>query len=433
MRPNLLIAVLVLALGALGGALGGALVLISAAGTPAAAQGVQRIAAIVNDEVISVYDLEQRIRLLLSTSRSRPTPEIMRRMQEQVLQSLIEERLQLQEADRLNIGVDDSEIQDAIRFIENQNGMAEGALTETLLQGGSNLDALVTQLEAQIAWSKVVSQRLRPRVSVGPEEIETVLARIRANAGRGENLVSEIFLAAEGVAQKEETRRSAVEIVAQLRSGVRFSDVARQVSQGLSAPDGGNMGWLEAGSLAPELDAVLAKLKVGQISDPVEFVDGFHILFLRNRRGGAGADASQIRVSLKQIFLGFPQGAEENVIVARIDAARNLSANVRGCDNFQAIIDDLDSEQSGDVGTIVLGDTSESLRAAISALKVGEVSPPVRGPNGVRVFMVCDRQEPQVKEPDRTTIENNIGQTRLSMLSRRYLRDLRRDAVVEYR
>lgn len=425
MRRNLLIVVLVLTLGALG--------LISAAGGPGAAQGVQRIAAIVNDEVISVYDLEQRIRLLLSTSRSRPTPEIMRRMQAQVLQSLIEERLKLQEASRLNIDVEDSEIQNAIRFIEGQNGIAEGGLPETLLQGGSNLDALVTQLEAQIAWSKVVRQRLRPRVSVGREEVETVLARIRANAGRGESLVSEIFLSAEGVAQMEEARRRAVELVAQLRSGAHFFDVARQVSQGLSAPDGGNMGWVEAGELAPELDAVLAKLNVGQISDPVRIVDGFHILFLRDRRRGTRADASQIRVSLKQIFLELPQGAAENVIAARIEAARNLSGNVRGCDDFQTIIDDLGSEQSGDVGTLVLGETPDSLRAAIAALKVGEVSPPVLGPNGVRVFMVCDRQEPQVEEPDRTTIENNIGQTRLSMLSRRYLRDLRRDAVVEYR
>lgn len=429
MRRTLLIAVLVLALGALGGALG----LISAAGTPASAQGVQRIAAIVNDEVISVYDLEQRIRLLLSTSRSRPTPEIMRRMQAQVLQSLIDERLQLQEASRLNIGVDDSEIQNAIRYIENQNGMAEGGLAETLLKGGSNVDALVTQLEAQIAWSKVVGQRLRPRVSVGQEEVDAVLARIRANAGRGENLVSEIFLSAEGVVQKEETRRNAVELVAQLRRGAPFSDVARQVSQGLSAPDGGNVGWVEGGALAPELDAVLAKLNVGQISDPIEIVDGFYILFLRDRRGGTGADASQIRVSLKQIFLELPGDASEDLIAARMEAARSLSGNARGCDSFQAIIDDLDSGQSGDVGTIVLGDTPESFRAAIAALKVGEVSQPVLDPSGVRVFMVCDRQEPQVEEPDRTTIENNIGQTRLSMLARRYLRDLRRDAVVEYR
>lgn len=429
MRQNLLTAFLILALGALGGVPA----LFAVAQGPAAAQGVQRIAAIVNDEVISVYDLEQRLRLLLSTARERPSRDILRRMQAQVLQSLVEERLQLQEADRLNIGVDDSEIQDAIRFIENQNKMLEGGLAETLAQGGSSLDALVTQLEAQIAWGKVVGQRLRPNVNVGEEEVETVVARIRANAGRGENLVSEIFLSAEGVAQKETVRQSALELVAQLRGGSRFSDVARQMSQGLSAPDGGDMGWVDSGQLAPELDAVLAKLNVGQISDPVEIVDGFYILYLRNRRGGSGADASQIRVSLKQIFIGFPQGAAENVIAGRMESARRLSENVRGCDNFQAVIDDLDSDQSGDIGTIVLGDTPEDLRAAISALKVGEVSPPVRGSNGVRVFMVCDRQEPKVEEPDRNTIKNNIGQTRLSMMSRRYLRDLRRDAVVEYR
>lgn len=429
MRRNLLIAVVLLALGSFGGALG----LFSAAQTPAAAQGVQRIAAIVNDEVISVYDLEQRLRLLLSTSRSRPTQEIMRRMQAQVLESLISERLQLQEAGRLNIGVSDTDIQNAIEYIENQNGMAEGGLGQSLTKGGSNLDALSIQLEAQIAWSKVVGQVLRPRVSVGLEEVESVLARIRANAGRGENLVSEIFLSAEGVTQKEAIRRSAVELVAQIRGGARFADVARQVSQGLSAPDGGNVGWVEGGALSPELDAVLAKLKVGQISDPIEIVDGFFILHLRDRRGLSNADTSQIRVSLKQIYLELPGNASEDMVAARMEAARGLSENARGCDNFQAIIDGLGPGRSGDVGTISLGETPESFRAAIAALKVGEVSRPVQGSDGVHVFMVCDRQEPQVEAPDREAIQNNIGQTRLTMMARRYLRDLRRDSVVEYR
>lgn len=431
MRRILPIAALVLILGATSAL--GTIGLISTAGGPAAAQGVQRIVAIVNDEVISAYDLEQRMRLLLSTSKSRPTREMQQRMQAQVLQSIVDERLQLQESDRLGITVDDTEIENAIGFIEEQNKLAEGGLAETLRRGGSGLDALATQLEAQIAWSKVIRQQLRPRVSVGPEEVEAVLARIRANTGRGENLVSEIFLSAEGVAQKENMRQSAIELVAQLRGGSPFSDVARQVSQGLSAPDGGNIGWVEGGELAPEVDTVLAKLDVGQISDPIEVVDGFHILYLRDRRGGSGADVSQINVSLKQIFLNLPEGASADVVAIRMESARSLSANARGCDKFQAIIDDLDSEQSGDLGTIALGDTPETFRAAIASLKIGEVSQPVRSPSGVHVFMVCDRQEPEIEEPDRTSIENNIGQTRLSMLARRYLRDLRRDAVVEYR
>ena len=172
---------------------------------------------------------------------------------------------------------------------------------------------------------------------------------------------------------------------------------------------------------------------MGQISDPIEIVDGFFILHLRERRAGSGSDISQIRVSLKQIYLELPGNASEDTIAARMEAARGLSENARDCDNFQAIIDGLGPGRSGDVGTIALGETPETFRAAIAALKVGEVSRPVQGSDGVHVFMVCDRQEPQVEEPDREAIQNNIGQTRLSMMARRYLRDLRRDAVVEYR
>ncbi len=400
---------------------------------PAQGQGVQRIAVIVNDEVISVYDLEQRIRLLLSTSQSRPSAQVLRRMQNLALESLIDESLQVQEAGRLSIRVDEAEIEQAIAIIEQQNGLPEGGLGRVVINGGANMAALTAQLRAQIAWTKVIAQRLRPRVIVGQDEVDNALARIRANEGRAESLVSEIFLSAEGVAQKRDVRRGAEDLVQQLRAGSPFPDVARQVSQGLSAPEGGDIGWVGSGQLAPELDAVLVTLAAGEISDPIEVVDGFYILHLRDQRRGIRGDLAQIKVSLKQIFLSFPENASQETVAGRLESARSIAGRARGCDDFQAIIDELESPESGDLGTITLGDTPENFREAIAALKIGEASEPVQSATGVRVFMVCDREEPEIPELDRASIENKIGQTRLEMLARRYLRDLRRDAVVEFR
>ena len=411
----------------------GILAALAVFGRPAQSQGVQRIAAIVNDEVISVYDLEQRLRLLLSTSQAQPTPQVLRRMQTQILETLIDETLQIQEANRLNIPVNEADIKRAIALIESQNGLPDGGLERVVTNGGANMAAMIAQIRAQIAWTKVIARRLRPRVTVGQDEVDSALARIRAAEGRAESLVSEIFLSAEDVVQKRNVRRGAEDLVQQLRTGAPFSDVARQVSQGLSAPDGGDVGWVGSGQLAPELDAVLAKLAVGEVSDPIEVADGFYILQIRDQRGGNRGDISQIKVSLKQIFLSFPENANQEAIAERVESARGLAGQARGCDDFQAIIEKLDSAASGDLGTISLGDTPEAVRQAIAALKVGEPSEPLRTETGVRVFMVCDRQEPEIPEVDRGSIEVKIGQTRLEMLARRYLRDLRRDAVVEFR
>jgi len=113
--------------------------------------------------------------------------------------------------------------------------------------------------------------------------------------------------------------------------------------------------------------------------------------------------------------------------------ARTIAGTVRGCEDFDVLAQEMGSEESGDLGRVKVADTPAQFRETILALDVGEASPPVRTENGIHVFMVCERVQPEAPDPDRRAIENSIGQARLSMLARRYLRDLRRDAVVDIR
>ena len=396
-------------------------------------QTVQRIAAIVNDEVISEYDVLSRLQLIFATAEGRPEAGVIRRMQQQVLEELINERVQMQDADRLNLSVSAAEIEDAVRDIERRFELPENGLARVLERGGASIDALHDQLRAQIAWSKVIGRRLRPRVIVGQDEIDEVLARMQSQEGQSEHRISEILIAPEGVDGFAQARQSAQDIAEQARAGTPFADLARQFSQALSAVDAGVVGWVRTGQMREEIDRLLPQLTVGEVSEPIETADGYYLILLEDRRQPNLESENDIKVTIKQVFLTLAADATEDAVETVFARARAISADSVGCTNFDAVIAGVGTPESGDLGTIALGDTPAHFRSVLAKLAVGEASEPIRTENGVHVLMVCDREEPEQAAPDRVLAEDSIVRTRLSMLARRYLRDLRRDAVVEFR
>ncbi|MEK9946397.1 MAG: peptidylprolyl isomerase [Alphaproteobacteria bacterium] len=399
-----------------------------------AAQSVQTIAAVVNDEIISNFDLDQRIRLVISSSGAEPSAQLANQLKSQVLTGLIDERLQVQEARRLNIDVTEEEIAGAVGFIEDQNGMEEGNLARVLESQGASIETLHEQLRAQIAWSKVVSRRLRPRVVVGADEIDTLVERLK-KTGRVERLTSEIFLSFsdQNAAVREDVIANARTLIGQLQDGASFPILAQQFSQSVSAADGGDLGWITSAELPEAAGAALETLTINEVSSPITTRDGVYILLVRERRRFASVDPEQITVALKQIFVPLNANADDDSTGSQMALARTIAGTVRGCEDFDVLAQEMGSEESGDLGRVKVADTPAQFRETILALDVGEASPPVRTENGIHVFMVCERVQPEAPDPDRRAIENSIGQARLSMLARRYLRDLRRDAVVDIR
>lgn len=399
-----------------------------------AAQSVQTIAAVVNDEIISNFDLDQRIRLVISSSGAEPSARLANQLKSQVLTGLINERLQIQEARRLNIDVTEDEITGAVGFIEEQNGMEKGNLARVLESQGASIVTLRDQLRAQISWSKVISRRLRPRVVVGKDEVDTLVTRLK-KSGRVEHLTSEIFLSFrdQNAAVREDVIANARTLIGQLQDGASFPILAQQFSQSVSAADGGDLGWITSAELPDAAGAALETLTVNEVSSPISTRDGVYILLVKERRRFASLDPEQVTVALKQIFVPLKADADDDSIGSQMALARTVAGTVRGCDDFEALAQEMGSDESGDLGRIKVSDTPAQFRETILALDVGEASQPVRTDTGIHVFMVCERVQPEAPEPDRRAIENSIGQARLSMLARRYLRDLRRDAVVDIR
>jgi peptidyl-prolyl cis-trans isomerase SurA len=271
---------------------------------PPPARSTEGIAAVVNDDIISMSDLTARLQLALVSSGLPNTPETRQRLTPQVLRSLVDERLQLQEASRANVSVTDKEINEAFGKVAEQNHMQRDQLEKMLSSQGVPRSTLESQIRSTLAWGKLVQRRLRPSIEIGQEEIDQVIQRIQANAGKPEYLAAEIFLAVDSPEREDDVRRLADRLYEQIGQGASFPAVARQFSQSAGATNGGDLGWVQQGQLPEELDKALQQLRPGQATRPIRSITGYHILMLRDERAVAAANSlpprEQIMNSLGQ-------------------------------------------------------------------------------------------------------------------------------------
>jgi peptidyl-prolyl cis-trans isomerase SurA len=271
---------------------------------PPPARSTEGIAAVVNDDIISISDLTARLQLALVSSGLPNTPETRQRLTPQVLRSLVDERLQLQEASRTNVSVTDKEISDALGRVAEQNRMEREQLEKMLASQGVPRSTLEDQIRSTIAWGKLVQRRLRPSIEIGQDEIDQVIQRIQANAGKPEYLAAEIFLSVDTPEREDDVRRLADRLYEQIGQGASFPAVARQFSQSAGASNGGDLGWVQQGQLPEELDSALKQLRPGQATRPIRSITGYHILMLRDERAVGAANSlpprEQIMNSLGQ-------------------------------------------------------------------------------------------------------------------------------------
>ncbi len=262
----------------------------------AQAQQAGRIVAVVNDDIITQYDLVARLDIALASSNVQDTPEVRRRLGSQILRTLMDERLQSQEAARFGIRVSGREITQQIEDIEKRNNLQPGGLERFFRNNGLDMEALKEHLRVEVAWNKMLARRIAPRIEVGADEVDARLAERRAAVGSTEYVVSEIFLELDDPAREGEVRAAADGIAAQLSAGASFSGLAQQFSQSTSAALGGDLGRVRAGQLDARLEAALDSLAPNSISPPIRLENGFHILLLRERsvvRSPSAEDAGE--------------------------------------------------------------------------------------------------------------------------------------------
>jgi peptidyl-prolyl cis-trans isomerase SurA len=388
--------------------------------SPAMAQYAEGVAAIVNDHVISTFDVRQRANLLLVSAGIQSTPEMMQRAQTQALRDLIDEQLQLQETrDEYEITVTQEDVDRRLADIARQNNTDIAGLTRQLASDGISVSTLRGQIQADIAWSRLMSGLYGTRVRVSEGDITDTQQRIAAAATRPQYQISEIFLPAETPQEFQEMEQGAMRLLEEMQRGAPFPMVARQFSQAPSSAAGGDIGWIASTELAPELQPIAERLQPGQVSLPVRTPTGVYIIAMRDRRAGAAAGSSS-QVTLQQV----------TAPAARQSALERVQRRIQGCDGLQDAVSNIEDALVIDLGQTTESELSPVIRERISGVAAGSASRVQVDGEQASLFVVCARQTGGGGLPSRQEIENRLREQELALLSERYLRNLRREATI---
>lgn len=395
----------------------------------------ESVAAVVNDDIISSYDLMQRMRLLMVTSGLQPTQENLPQLEQEALRSLIDEHVQMQElrrvekAQKITIISTDKEIDEQIEDIAKGNNMTGQQLTQSLAAQGVGIDTWRAQIRADSSWQAWISGRYGSRLRVGDDQIKAFERRQAEAASKPQYQVSEVFIDAGRVGGMEVALNGAKQLVTQMQQGAPFAAVARQFSASPTAANGGDAGWVSPGEMPPEVDAALEQLRPGQLSAPVPVRDGVYILYLREKRSGA----KTALVDLKQVALALPKDATQEQVDAANKTLLALKPQITGCDTLEATAGKVQGVVAGDLGEAEITDLAPAFQQAANSLKVGQVSDPIRTDAGLHLIAVCGKRQSGAQAPTHDQIENRLRGQQLALISKRYLRDLRNSATIETR
>jgi peptidyl-prolyl cis-trans isomerase SurA len=393
---------------------------------------VVKATAIVNGEVITQTDIDQRLALLaIANNQPIPANEI-ERLRQQVLSNLIDETLQIQAAKAEEIEITDADIDKTVARVAGNVKQTPDQMAAYLKSRGSSIRSIRRQIQGEIAWRRLQSKKIESTVSVGDEEVKAVIDKLTASKGAEEFRVGEIFISANS-ANEEQAAASAQRVYSALQQGGSFVGYARQFSEASTAAVGGDLGWVRPEQLPEQLAQAVKQMRPGMVSPPIKVPGGYSIIAVQDVRKILTADPRDSILSLKQVTVAFPKGTSRDAaepIVARFAQA---ALNIGGCGGAERIAGDLNAEvvQSDDVKT---RDLPPALQEMILQMQVGQATRPFGSiEEGVRVLVLCGRDQVDPSMPSFDQVYAQLNEERVNLRSRRYLRDLRRDAIIDFR
>ncbi|MGI9392842.1 MAG: peptidylprolyl isomerase [Parvibaculales bacterium] len=401
---------------------------------PAQAQDRQGIAVIVNDDIISLFDVKQRVSLFLASSSIPRTEENINAVRAQILRTLINEYVQLQEADRLSVKVSEREVDDAFAELAKSNKMSTDEMKKFLSDNNVTLETMKKKMQAELSWSYLVRGRFSNQINISEDAVEKIFSRNLQNVNKPRFFVSEILLPIDRGNSEAEVKKFAEDMIKRLRGGTDFGAIARQFSASPSAANGGRIGWVSKGELSQKLDEALGKMEIGQVSEPIRIFSGFAILALNDSQSAAQIDPKRNIFDLYSIIFPNPDEKaskrELSTISKRINSFRK---EVRSCENLGEISKSFGAKKSQRISEIIASQLPPSIYDTVQAAQIGEFTTPRDTNEGIEMIFICNRTNDTGITQTREQIEEGLYSQRLNLIAQRYLRDLKRNAVIELR
>ena len=386
-------------------------------------QDIQAIAVIVNDEVISRYDVNQRVRLILVTSGIPATEENVKRIEEQAIKALIDEKIQIQEAIKLEVPDSPDEINLMLDNIARGNQTTAQGILESITSQGVNSETLLSQIKSELLWNKIVRGRFGSYINISDEEVNIIYDRTIQNINNSQYDISEIFIGFEDESEEEEAKELTERLTEQLKNEIAFEPVAQQFSQAPSSGQGGFIGWVSEGQLDPDIISNIKNLEIGSVSDPIKTVNGYYIIKLNGKSEEGGKNPMKNQYDLISVSFGI----EDKII------AKDFSDNFISCKRLDGLLENYNQKEVNVIGKRLLQELPKELHKELLEKNAGNALSPRFSEENIDIILICDRKDDIGIQVNRDVIEDNIYSQKMGMMSRRHLRDLRRDAVIEYR
>lgn len=396
---------------------------------------VRKATAIVNGYVITGTDIDHRVATILASNNANAQslpPEELEQLRAQVLRNLVDETLQIQAAESKEIKIEKKDIDRYFAQYAANSQMTPAQFTAQLKQIGSSAESVRREIHGQLAWQRLQNREITPFVNVAEEEVQAFLDRMNAAKGKNEYKVSELYISAtaENAAQ---VQAEMTQLAAQIRRTGNFAAYARQFSEQTTAGVGGDLGWLQAEQLPEPLAQAARTMAVGEVSNPIPVAGGFSILSVTDTRQVLMADPREAVLSLKQISVIFPQGTNEQQAAPLIQKLTAATSSMGGCGGAEEAAARIGAEVVSN-DQIRVRDLPAALQDPLLKLGVGQTTTPFGGGDRVSVLVLCGRDDPEVgNAPTFQQVYAQLEDQRVNLRARRYLRDLRRDAVVDYR
>jgi peptidyl-prolyl cis-trans isomerase SurA len=403
---------------------------------PSSADQITRIVAVVNGDVISNADVDNRARLFAVSTGLPLTPDVIGRLKSQITRQLIDERLRMQEVQRRKIVIPDKQIADAIHGIETRNGLPAGGLRQKLQADGVSQRTLIDQIRTQLGWGQVLREQLGDQVKISDAEVAEQQRLLAQQVGKPEYRVGEIFIPVEDPAATADAQRFAETVITELRAGAAFPVVAAQFSQNQTALQGGALGWVQPNQLDSAVAQLVTQMPIGAISNPVKVPGGFSIVTVQGTRE-IGRDLATA-VSLRQVFLPFTSALNPQAPTDQqkqtLEKARNISATVHSCDQMEQVAKENNSTRPANPGDVRLESINPpALRQVLATLPFDKASQPLVTGDGIAVLIVCSREQKNMAQESSEELRGQLLDDRVELLSRQLLADLRRHAHIEIR
>lgn len=400
---------------------------------------VDGIAAVVNDGVVLLSELDEQTTLIVQRLREENTQLPPRNVLiPQILERLVMNEIQLQRASQGGITVPDAMLNRALADIARRNNTTLSGLPDLLAQDGVDYNAYRKEMRQQLILDQLRQREVVSRIGVTPRELDDYLDRARDAADESNRYkISHILISVPSVTSQQDIDAAAAtvnDLYAQLQNGGDFAALALANSDAQTALEGGSMGWRDGAALPTLFADVVPELEVGQVSEPIRSPSGFHLVRLDGIEGNEPVLQDQVRA--RHILMETNEIMDDSVVQQRLSEIRQ---GILDGDDFAAIAkavsDDPGSAiEGGDLGWTDPGVYVPEFQEALASVGPDEISEPFKSPFGWHVVQVLDRRVHDVTDDvARQRAIMAIRESKMAEESELWMRQMRDEAFVEFR